>query len=203
MKGMFTMRNPAATSWLQCILVCLISLVLTSGCDSIANMGGDGMDGGDGSGGDDGTGDLIDAKIFDVDMQVMSWDTSSESSPQFSSVASMLFGTFPTDPLAVGYTVQYIDPENPALQATASWEARNIAGLRAPVPDTFAVSAGVVPGYVDGIVGDEYFIRVAGSGCQGGTAGNCRLGTESTNAMESLLRDIRATGTLRVTVEFE
>lgn len=143
-------------------------------------------------------GGLLDAKIFNVDMQVDSWDTSDPESPQYSSVASMLYGTFPIDPEAVTYTAVHVNPESPALDSEGTWEA----GER--IPEVFAIPQGIVAGYDEnGIVGGEYFLRVTGGGCQSGADGACQPGTESTLATESLLRDVRTYSTLTITISYE
>jgi hypothetical protein len=144
----------------------------------------------------------LSSKVFEVtDLQVKSYDTSDDAVPIYSSVATMLFGTFPTDPLAIQYTVEYINPNAPAFEATASWSGLNIGGVREPVPDVFAVGKDIVPGYVDGVVGPDYFIRIAGSGCQSGVGGPCEPGTESTLNTESNLRAFG--GKLKVTIDYE
>ncbi len=186
---------------LRCSLCCELCLLLTAGCPS-TEIVGDGNPNGDSSVDSNSTDGLIDAKIFTVDMQVMSYDTSDESTPQFASVGTLLFGTFPVDPLAVGYTVEFVRTDVTGQDFSGTWNANE------PIADVFAIGAGAIevgfwPGYVGGISGGEYFVRVLGGGCQSGASGDCRLGTDSTLASESTLREVRQHSTLTVTVEFE
>ena len=190
--------RPAAIS-ARSIFVVLMSLALASACsgDPDPGVGGGGAGGGGGGGGAGAGGGLIDAKIFTVPLQVKSYDTSDESTPIYSSVATMMFCTFPLDPLAVRYTVEHVNPEYPLSYFTESWNAGD------PLPASLLVSEGIIGGYDAGIVGGEYFIRVTGQGCQSGAGGACTLGSDSTLAVESFLKEIRQTSTLTVTIEYE
>jgi hypothetical protein len=176
---------------------------LAFGCGDAAGSGNGGAGGSGGSGASAGGGGaggagggLIDAKIFTVPLQVQSYDTSDENTPIYSSVATMMFCTFPLDPLAVRYTVEHDNPEYPLSYFTESWNAGD------PLPASLLVSDGIIGGYEAGIVGGEYFIRVTGQGCQSGAGGACTLGSESTLAAESFLKEIRQTSTLTVTIEY-
>ncbi len=145
---------------------------------------------------------LIDAKIFQVDMRVDSFDTSSADTPQFASVASILYGTFPVDPLAVEYTVEFERMDVEGQDIAGSW----LQGE--PIAEVFALGAGAVEanfwaGYDGGISGGEYYVRLTSSGCQSGADGECQIGTESTLATESTLRDVRQQSTLTVTISYE
>lgn len=145
---------------------------------------------------------LIDAKIFQVDMRVDSYDTSSPDTPQFASVAWVLYGTFPVDPLAVEYTVEFERMDVEGQDVAGSW----LQGE--PIAEVFALSAGAIEadfwaGYDGGISGGEYYVRVTSGGCQSGAGGECQVGTESTLATESTLRDVRQQSTLTVTVSYE
>lgn len=179
------------------VAICLMSF-LAFGCSDAVDSGdaGAGGIGGGGAGGNGGG--LIDAKIFTVPLQVNSYDTSSDEPPIiYSSVTSMMFGTFPLDPLAVRYTVEHANTKFPLSDFTESWNAGD------PLPASLLISDGIVGGYEAGIVGGEYFIWVTGEGCQSGVGGACQPGTESTLATESRLKEIRQTSTLTVTIEYE
>lgn len=172
----------------------MVAIVAASGC---------GADGRTKSVDDGGSRDALNgAKSFEVtELQVKSYDTSDPDVPIYSSVASVLFGTFPTDPLAVQYTVEYINPDLPSFEASATWSGKNIDGVHDPVPPPFDQSEGVVPGYDGGIVGPDWYIRITGEGCQSGAGGACQPGTESTLATEMKLRAIG--GKLKVTIDYE
>ncbi len=160
------------------------------------NGTGDAPDGANGNSNNDGDGtdNTIGAKLFDVtDLRVKSYDVE-QANPRFLGSSTVLFGTFPTDPLAIRYTVRYVNPDAPALEYEVSWAPGE------PVPDPAAVlgADNVVPGYVDGIVGGEYFIRVSSAGCQGGDA--CALDGETTLRHEERLRDVG--GMLSVRIDY-
>jgi hypothetical protein len=69
-------------------------------------------------------------------VQVNTYDTSLEDVPQYSSVATIMFGTFPLDPLAVRYSEKHETPEFLGLEFTESWNAGDL------LPDSLLLSSG-------------------------------------------------------------
>lgn len=178
---------------LRTAVPCLICVALGSSCtdpesedDGATSETGEPTDG------------QIAAKIFEVDLQVDSFDTSDPDTPQFSSSASMLFGTFPIDPEAVSYTATFERADAPATNSEGMWDA----GAR--VAEIYALGPDIVPGYDEnGIVGGEYFLWLTGSGCQSGAGGSCAIGGESPMIAESTLRDVRTNATLTITIAYQ
>ena len=194
----------------------LVLLVLLAACNSddpgtaagggsADNAGneGEGASGGEDGGPGDGTmadaGEepILGAKIFEVDLQVDTFDTSDPEVPQLESASVMLFGTFPLDPEAVEYHAEWDYPVAPHLSKSGSWKPGE------PVPETFANGGAFIPGWEDGVVGGEYFLILTATGCQSGTSGSCEVGSEWAATIESNQRDVRSASTLTITIEYE
>lgn len=169
------------------------------GSNGGGNGSGNGDGSGDGSGNGSGGGDNqndnsgLGAKIFDLELRVDSFDVE-QSSPNQVGSSSMLFGTFPVEPLTTMYTVEYTNPNSPPLEFSVSWRPGE------PIPRRIFVTAGdlVISGYDEGIAGGEYYVQVSQAGCAGAVGGGCELGGETTLAHEETLRNTGGTARVRV-----
>jgi hypothetical protein len=208
-------RMPVNVLLAQISLGCGLCMLLAAGCMMSPGLGGGGgsstndnspannNDGNsDSSENDNGTDGLIDAKIFDAVLRVESYDTSDPESPQYASVATLLFATFPVDPLAVSYTVDYVRTDVEGQNFSGTWRQNE------PIANRFAVGGDVFereiwPGYDGGISGGEYYVVFHSTGCGSGSPGACMVGTPSTIETENILRELRRHSTATVTIEYE
>ena len=172
-----------------------LALLLAAACGddsgTTGTVGAD-MDTGDGS--------TVESIVMDIEPIVDSW-TVPQDNPAFDGSQSSLFCRFATNPLALLYTVQYVNAESPPLEFTISWDPGNFGGEREPVPDRgrFPGGENYIPGYDAGLVGPDYFVRVSGSGTQCGLDPGC--GADSAVAMEAEARLREVGGICRITID--
>lgn len=193
-------RMPVTVFLVQLSLGCGLCMLLAAECPTNPILDNDNDNSSNENSND--TDGLIDAKIFEAVMRVESYDTSDPESPQYASVGTLFFATFPVDPLAVSYTVDFVRTDYEGGNFSGTWRQNEY------IANVFAITPGLIerniwPGYDAGIVGGEYYVKLIGGGCQGGADGDCKVGTPSTIEKEDVLREVRRHSTVTVTIEYE
>ncbi|APY09270.1 hypothetical protein BWZ20_13585 [Winogradskyella sp. J14-2] len=111
--------------------------------------------------------------------------------------ANYLLGIFPFDPDAVRYELRFYDSSAPNLHFEVSWNAFD------PVPSEVALSP-LVPGYNDGRIGDNFYVKAVGNGCNYSVNPNntgCYPGSGSLANLQQAL--VAIGGKMEVTIYYE
>jgi|GEM_PF-6284962 len=135
------------------------------------------------------------AQVIEISsLQVMSWDVP-QANENFQGSTTMVFVMFDRIANATSYRAVFESTTSPTLEFDIMWDEGE------PVPDP-AVPVFIIPGYVDGLIGDEYFLEIATTGCQGGReAGGCALDGETTLIHEERSREVM--GKVTITASFD
>lgn len=134
-------------------------------------------------------------KVIKIDnLTVKSYDAP-QSNPAYQGSTTYLLGIFPKEPNATRYTVVYTNTKFPNLSFSIMWDAGK------PVPSPGALTP-TTPGYVDGLIGNDYYVAATTSGCQGSvSSGVCALDGVNTLSTEDGVAALG--GSMEVTIEFD
>jgi len=115
-----------------------------------------------------------------------------QSNPDFSGVSVYAWAVFDQEPDATNYRLTYESTTASNLNFRIIWQNGQ------PIPSPGAPNPGDVPGYSMGLIGNQYYIRILASGCQGAVGGSCVVGGETPNTLEENLRNIEGEVTVEI-----